>query len=151
MFHTVPDDEEMIAANVDEFGDSYCRDVNVEGLRKVCRMFVDSTSDGQICDSIKEPRRSFDKQAFISQLEDRGVDLSELPGSMFQRFFVYFDHPEADLDMEFAVELIGFGGGTVVGSIENITTHVVVGKDRSRLSEIRGTISRYVYIPWRTV
>jgi len=35
MFHTVPSDEEMIAANVDEFGDSYCRDVNVESLRKV--------------------------------------------------------------------------------------------------------------------
>jgi hypothetical protein len=35
MFHTVPDDVEMIAENVDEFGDSYCRDVSVEGLRKV--------------------------------------------------------------------------------------------------------------------
>jgi hypothetical protein len=35
MFHTIAGDTEMIAANVDEFGDSYCRDVNVEGLRKV--------------------------------------------------------------------------------------------------------------------
>jgi hypothetical protein len=36
MLHTIPDDTEMIAANVDEFGDSYCRDVNGAGLRKVC-------------------------------------------------------------------------------------------------------------------
>jgi hypothetical protein len=35
MFHTVADDVAMIAANVDEFGDSYCRDVNVDSLRKV--------------------------------------------------------------------------------------------------------------------
>ena len=92
---------------------------------------------------MKEPRCRFDKQAFISQLEDGGVDLSELPGSMFQRFAVYFDRPESDLDMEFAVELVKFGGGTIVGSVENITkTHVVVGRDGSRLSEIRSAISR---------
>jgi hypothetical protein len=35
MFHTIADDVEMIAENVDEFGDSYCRDVSVEALRKV--------------------------------------------------------------------------------------------------------------------
>jgi hypothetical protein len=92
---------------------------------------------------MKEPLRPFDKQAFISQLEDRGVDLSELPGSMFQRFSVYFDRPESDLDMEFAVELAKFGGGTIVDSLDNAAaTHVVTGRDGARLSEIRSAISR---------
>jgi DNA ligase 4 len=92
---------------------------------------------------MKDPGRPFDKQSFISQLEDSGVDLSELPGNMFQRCSIYFDRPDPDLDMEFAVELVKFGRGTIVASVENITTtHVVVGRDRSRLSEIRNTISR---------
>jgi DNA ligase-4 len=91
---------------------------------------------------MKEPRQ-FDKQAFISQLEGGGVDLSDLPGNMFQRFSVYFDRPDSDLDMEVAMELVKFGGGRVVDSAEDgTTTHVVVGLDRSRLSEIRSAISR---------
>lgn len=35
MHFTTKDDVEMIAANVDEYGDSYCRDVTVNSLRKV--------------------------------------------------------------------------------------------------------------------
>jgi hypothetical protein len=35
MFYAIDDDMEMIAANVDEYGDSYCRDVSIEALRKV--------------------------------------------------------------------------------------------------------------------
>jgi DNA ligase 4 len=87
--------------------------------------------------------RPFDKQSFIGQLEESGVDLSELPGNMFHRFSIYFDRPDSDLDMEFAVELVKFAGGTIVPSFEDInTTHVVVGKDRSKLSEIRTTIAQ---------
>jgi hypothetical protein len=92
---------------------------------------------------MKDPGQSFDTQSFISQLGESGVDLSELPGNMFQRFSIYFDRPDSDLDMEFAVELVKFGSGTIVASAENITTtHVVVGKDGSRLSEIRSTVSQ---------
>jgi BRCA1 C Terminus (BRCT) domain len=96
---------------------------------------------------MKDPTRPFDKQSFISQVEGSGVDLSELPGNMFQRCSVYFDRPDADLDMAFAIELVKFGGGTVVGSADITTTHVVVGRDAARLSEVRSTISRQRPIP----
>jgi DNA ligase-4 len=92
---------------------------------------------------MKDPSRPLDKQAFMSQLEAGGVDLSELPGNMFRRFSIYFDRPDSDLDMEFAVELIKFGGGTILGSVDKITaTHIVIGSDKSRLNEIRSAISR---------
>jgi DNA ligase IV len=35
MHFTIKDDVAMIAANVDEYGDSYCRDVTVNSLKKV--------------------------------------------------------------------------------------------------------------------
>jgi hypothetical protein len=97
---------------------------------------------------MKDPTRPFDKRSFMSQLEHSGVDLSELPGNMFQRFSVYFDRPDTDLDMGFAVELVKLGGGTVVSSADNIiTTHVVVGRDAARLSEVRSAVSRQHPIP----
>lgn len=37
MLHIADKDREMIAQNVDEFGDSYCRDVTVEDLKSVSR------------------------------------------------------------------------------------------------------------------
>ena len=61
---------------------------------------------------------------------------------MFQRFSVYFDRPESDLDMEFAVELVKFGGGKILDSVDAKATHIVVGSDMARLGEIRGAISR---------
>lgn len=35
MLHMADKDREMIAQNVDGFGDSYCRDVTVDDLRNV--------------------------------------------------------------------------------------------------------------------
>jgi hypothetical protein len=34
MFHAIPEDAELVKRNVDEFGDSYCRDITADQLKK---------------------------------------------------------------------------------------------------------------------
>ena len=40
MYYTTEEDFSIIERNVDEFGDSYCRDVTAEGLREVTKTFL---------------------------------------------------------------------------------------------------------------
>ncbi|KAF2670149.1 DNA ligase [Microthyrium microscopicum] len=137
MFHTVEDDVEMIAANVDEFGDSYTRDLTVQSLAKLCESMADI-----------DPSASFD---FYAQLESHGIDLDESPGSMFRRTVVYFDAPEDDnLDAQFAQQVVQFGNGTIANSLgDKSITHVIVGANSqaSRLKEIRSEMSSRRQVP----
>src|ERR1700753_1221850 len=97
MYFTREADRDMIAANVDEFGDSYCQDLQVEGLRK-------------LCDSVKQSKQ-MDQDMFFNQLGDHGIDVDELPGNMFRRIVAYFDGNESDLDFQFAQQIIQFANG----------------------------------------
>ena len=130
MYFTREVDREMIAANVDEFGDSYCQDLTVSSLRK-------------LCESMKNPSERIDEAMFFSQLEDHGIDVDELPGNMFRRVVAYFDNDESDEEACFAEQIVKFANGKVVKTLDDVKiTHIVVGNDKSRLDNIRVTVSK---------
>jgi DNA ligase 4 len=130
MHFTTGADRDMIAANVDEFGDSYCRDLTVDNIRK-------------LCDSMKTPSKVMDQDVFFNQLEDHGIDIDELQGNLFRRVVTFFDDDESDVHVGFARQIVRFANGKVINNLDDPTiTHIVVGKDRSRLDHIRTLISK---------
>jgi DNA ligase-4 len=130
MYFTRDVDREMIAANVDEFGDSYCQDFTVSTLRK-------------LCESMKKPVERIDEAVFFSQLEDHGIDVDELPGNIFRRVVAYFDCGESDEEARFAEQIVTFANGKVVKTLDDVKiTHIIVGNNKSRLDHIRVTISK---------
>ena len=136
MFFTLEADREMIENNVDEYGDSFCRDLTIRTLQR-------------LCETMPEPEdkpRSFN---FFNQLDEHGVDVDDMPGTMFRRTVVYFDKADsADLNMEYAQHVVRMANGTLVNDLDNeLLTHIVVSEDRSRLSDLRKTISRRTRVP----
>jgi DNA ligase-4 len=84
----------------------------------------------------------------LQQLEEHGIDVEEMPANMFHRVTAYFDSPEADVEMECAESILRFANGKLAESISSDeVTHVVLGKDRSRLDEIRHFISKRRVVP----
>jgi DNA ligase 4 len=129
MYFTRESDRDLVATAVDEYGDSYCRDLTVAGLRKVCK-------------AMKMPYEQIDQLTFLEQLNDLGIDTDDLPGNMFRRVFAYFDQND-DVDGRFAETIICFLNGRVAKELEEAeTTHIIVGKNCTKLDEIRAVISR---------
>lgn len=136
MFFTLEADHAMIENNVDEYGDSFCRDLTIRTLEKLCA-------------SMPEPESKPDKFNFFLQLEAHDVDVDDMYGIMFRRTVVYFDKADStDLDMEYAELILRMANGTIVNDVDSdLLTHIVVGEDRSRLSELRKIISRRSRVP----
>ncbi|TID18225.1 DNA ligase 4 [Venturia nashicola] len=146
MLHIADKDREMIAQNVDEFGDSYCRDITVEDLKIV-------------------PEHEINHKLLLAQFKEHNPDLAESPGWMFNGLVVYFDKvdktidqldgdtkPEDeagyDLDTKLAGHIVHFSGGRIAGDLDDTgITHVVVGGDENRLREICGRNSLKSRIP----
>ena len=136
MFHTTPDAKEVIAGNVDIYGDSYARDVNPQELK------------GVLDDMIPIKNSSFSPAGFLSELEERGKGMGELRGSLFRGCVVYFAASEGDLETRIARMRVRFASGGVVDDLGEEVTHVViVDEERDVVRSLRGRISKRRKIP----
>ncbi|KAK4225568.1 hypothetical protein QBC38DRAFT_482684 [Podospora fimiseda] len=125
--------QRLAGENVDEYGDSYVRDVKVDELK-------------QILDGMEmEEEDEFDAEEFLDQLEDRGKGL--MAGFMFRKCKVYFTLAGDDDVSETEVVKLGnkirFGNGEVVEDLEDkgLTHVVVVGKDQEVVADVRYQVS----------
>jgi DNA ligase-4 len=145
MLYILDSDADMIAANVDEYGDSFCRDLTIRTLQDVC-------------DAMPKPKQSAIASNILERLEEHQVDLEGLSAAVFHRTVIYFDELDnEDLDTFCAKSCVRFGNGTIADNIDDPSiTHVVVGSDSSRVKEVRihnsnrSRIPRLVSLKWVT-
>jgi DNA ligase-4 len=136
MFFVAPGDEEGVGEAVDQYGDSYGRDIKVEELKELIHQ-------------MPKLELNFDAVGFRDQLTEHGLALAEMSGRMFNGLTVYVDGIDDDARMLLAGNLVRFAGGTVVSELNDDTiTHVVAGEEnKPRLWEIRKYISKKLRFP----
>ncbi len=148
MLFTKEDSTDIIEHNVDEYGDSFARDLSLDELRNI---FAE----------MPKLEGSFDVHHFRGQLEEHDHELGEVPGWMFEGLLIYADLPEhtkhiedisgkdqddrtvsASLRMRQACNTARFGGASFTEDFEDAsTTHVLVNDDRARVKDLRKAIS----------
>lgn len=148
LFSTFDGSKQMPENNIDKFKDSFARDINTEELREILDAMPAKTE------------LSLDSHAIRTQLEEHAHDLGTLPGWLFEGLVLYFDKSQGpvsnhhgnereaekfidmDLEMEQACNLARFAGARVTDCIEEEgITHIVIGKEITRLVNIRQTLS----------
>lgn len=136
LFRATESMKTLAGQSTDQFGDSYCRDVDVDELTEIFKHMP------------KVEPGTFDKDEFLDQLVDHGHDLPQLQGWIFRQCRVHF--AAADGVFEMATyklqNYVKFGGGEVVEDLDDkeITHVVVVGKDqgvREAAAEVGAKIS----------
>lgn len=143
MYHILDVMREQIEGNVDEYGDSYARDVSTEELKKI------------MGDMIHPEKSKFNSNQFLANLEEHGKGLGEVPGSMFRRCAVRFvsDDTSEDsgpnVDLLIAKSQFEFASGRIVEDDEDRgTTHyVIVGEKPGVMRSLREKISRRTRAP----
>jgi len=134
MYHMLDEMRQQVESNVDEYGDSYARDVSVEDLKKI------------MDDMIHPKNYAFDANEFLAQLEEHGKGLGEVPASMFRRCVVRFVSDEAapNVDLLIAKSQFQFAGGRIVEDDEDqdVTHYVILGEDRDVVKSLRKQMSR---------
>ncbi|OCL03625.1 DNA ligase 4 [Glonium stellatum] len=121
MYFLKPDDQFQTEGNVDQYSDSYVRDVTAD----------DHGLDFGALSS------------FMFRSVTIYLDKAPIHGSdqMLQQ-------RSAEPALDLARNAVRFGGGKVTDDLNDTTiTHVIVGQDRSRLKTIRETISRRTRLP----
>ncbi|RPB29863.1 DNA ligase 4 [Terfezia boudieri ATCC MYA-4762] len=161
LLHAYPETQEAAERNIDEWGDSYCRDVEGEELQYI----LESSPVGEI--NLAKAGGVRDEVFGSSREEegDRGDEVSQLPGWTLARCVAYIDVPEEEeegkekvvpLGLRIAEQLLMFAGARVVASpFEGGVTHVVVDKDNGgleRVKALRGEFAERMEeggrIPW---
>ena len=148
MLFTKQESERLIRTHVDQYGDSYARDVSVEELNKILKSMPSKFE------------RSFDSSNFKSEILEHDDDLRELPGWMFTGLVIYVDvdstngdslQPTSqsyeDLRVAQACHLARFAGAQLTGELRPGVTHVVTGRDRDRNQALRHHISSFGVLP----
>lgn len=121
--YLAPDDMRALAAeNTDQYGDSYCRDLDADEMQKLFARMKENRKSVGIPD--------FDKNAFYDQLEARGHELPRSRGYVFRRCRVYLaqvDGQENPLTTARLEAWVRFGCGEVADDLDDgVVTHVVV-------------------------
>ncbi|PWY84944.1 putative DNA ligase [Aspergillus heteromorphus CBS 117.55] len=167
MFFTTPEKEDEVAASLDQFKDSYSRNVTKDELREVCAMChvpCATRSPGQSLTKMSE-EHGFDAsqhgdaiQKLRESVHEQADAGWELPcGWLFQGLTFFFPEPtEQDTDPEepadagqghplpLARQTALFAGASVVDTVKNPSiTHVVVDSNTpsSEISSLRKTWS----------
>ncbi|CZR57359.1 related to DNA ligase 4 [Phialocephala subalpina] len=150
MFHMLPHIRENVEGAIDDYGDSYARDVSVDDLKR-------------IIDNMIHPKNSeFSAPNFLFELGERGKGFDDLPGSMFRRCVARFvpagdDEEGSSVDLQIAKSQFLFAGGTVAeGDDDDTITHFVLADSsseqvkalREKISRKRGRIPRIVSLRW---
>jgi DNA ligase-4 len=149
MFYTVQGEVEKIQQNVDEFGDSYARDIDAKELKEIC----DNIPKDELRDSVETDN-------LLSQLQghDHDLSLSDMKGFMFRGFCTLIAGWEsceraADLDEDglrclLVEHKLRFGSANVVSDLDDPNiTHIVVGTGVDSLGSIREKISYRKRVP----
>lgn len=143
IFHLV-DDDKHVHDNIDEFGDSYARDVTATELREI---FDKMPSQAKA--------RSAPDERLIDNLAQTAGDDDLLAGWMFKGKLVYIDglqhsstEDESVPRLKSASRIIRFGGGQVVDNLEATnTTHILADADLERLRAVKESISQFRKLP----
>ncbi|CAN9206393.1 unnamed protein product [Alternaria alternata] len=147
MFYLHDDDQLDFENNVDEYGDSFARDIaDVDDMRKL----LAGVGAGSDNDS------AFERQGFLDQLEDHGESLAHLKTHMFGTVKAAFDSNPIDasgmLKAQVSKNYIRFGGGSVTDRIvEEGVTHVVVQNEHSSAKSVKAKVTglaRIVGVAW---
>jgi len=148
MFHITEEISENVESNVDEYGDSYARDVIPDELQRI------------FDDMIHPKNYAFSPNTFLSQLEEHGHGLGGLPGSLFARCvvrFIYGDGHQEDSGFLIAKNQFLFAGGVEAkDNDEDEITHFVVRDAsadlmqflRGEIASRRGKLPRIVDFTW---
>ncbi|KAI4868435.1 ATP-dependent DNA ligase [Hypoxylon rubiginosum] len=146
LFHATEATRRHAEDNVDEFGDSYARDLSLPELRQL----LISIPKKEIL--IGEP---FNKEEFLDQLIEHGHDMGNLRSYIFRGAKVHFAITDGVLPIS-CLKLqnwIKYGGGVVEDDIDDrsITHVVVMGGDETsemeRAAEVRSIISARRPVP----
>lgn len=144
MFFIMSVDEERVQKNVDEFGDSYARDVGVNELRDILENMAEESGSRHDADGIFE------------ELRDHGHGMKEVKGWLFKGLRIHLNFESKlntdqallkmggqDLRMRLASNLVRFTGGDIVEDLEDESiTHVVIDTGSQSLSIVRENISK---------
>ena len=115
------DEKAIYESNVDEFGDSYARDLDTAELR---RLF------DKLDDAAEEPADG------LAALRAMGA-MEEMPGFMFEGLIACFA-----VEDEKALRIWRFARGSIADSIEDVAlTHVVVAAAGTRADELRRQVA----------
>ena len=96
----------------------------------------------------------FEPSTFRSELEDRGHDLRDLWGCMFEGQLIYVDCFDADDSTRVnqretvsrakqACNIARFAGAQVTNELKEGVTHILVGNNQDHSATLRRTVSRY--------
>ena len=122
MFYLTDSTREKIEATVDEYGDSYARDVSVKELNQIFEGMNNTW------------RLSLSPDIILSQLAEHGRGLSDMQGSLFRGCVAYFT-PAAIPDSAGYLETgwirnrFLFAAGTMADWNDEHTTHIIVLND----------------------
>ena len=131
LFYTVSSDVGKFDDNVDEYGDSYAKDLTPEELLALFKKIPTTFED------------EFVSADLLEQLNEHGHDLDSMPGLMYQGVKAFC----ADVSPE-ASRILAFAGGEISDSLNDETlTHVVVSEDTHGVKEIRKAISSRQKLP----
>ena len=101
-----------------------------------------------------EPEGKFNVSDFRDQLGEHGYSLGELRGWMYDGLVIYVDQEqvngtgpttaiEEDLDLKLAYNIACFAGAGVSDALAEGVTHILVGRDRSHLKDLRAKVSQF--------
>lgn len=125
LFYTISSENSKFDDNIDEFGDSYARDVTSEELLDLFNRMP------------AKLKRKYNGDEILSQLEEHGHELDPLPSRMFHGFTVHC----ADASAE-ARRLLQFANGHVVDDFQNTAiSHVVVQNGSDKIKSVRRTMA----------
>lgn len=148
MFYATEESNEITESNIDDYGDSFARDLDANELDDILKAMP----------KLEDP---FDPQQFREQLEGHHFELRELPGWMFEGTVIYADseRPENQngdisaherhgqcnthvIRMEQACRTARFAGASLTTDFEDrMLTHVLVNDDQAKIKALRKATS----------
>ncbi|KAI2778747.1 ATP-dependent DNA ligase [Daldinia loculata] len=146
IFHATEATMRHAEENVDEFGDSYARDLNLKDLRQL----LESMPKKEVI--VEEP---FNKEEFLNQLADHDHDISGLRSYIFRgaRIHVAATDEVSSISCLKVKNWVKYGGGSIIDDLgDRSTTHVVIISDSEigemeRAAEVRSFISTRTPVP----
>ncbi|KAL8872569.1 MAG: hypothetical protein Q9198_007187 [Flavoplaca austrocitrina] len=159
LFATFDGSEQIVHTNVDEYIDSFAKDVTLDELRNICAAMPAKFESYSNLNAVRR------------DLEEHTHDIQNLPGWLFKDRLIYFDttagtqwnsHDSTKSTIDKSTEelikarrIVSFAGARISDRLQDDgITHVVVGRDRDRLSSIRHELSstralpRIVTVAW---
>lgn len=134
MFFLRDEDQLDIEKNMDEYGDSYTRDLeDVDELHTIFSHMPTKFED--------EDGKVFSSGNFLDQAEAHGLGFDRMRTSMFRGVVASMVTEDSDrwpLRTKLAANIIKFGGGEVLGSgVDERATHLVFSDESGRMDMVK--------------